>query len=80
MKYFAFAINEYRYKQISYTVHNHLRQAQISAHRMRGTYKGTPQSDMYGEIIEGLDNFKKWAVECGYDIDFENRILIYKGE
>lgn len=72
--FYAFALNEYRYKHLCFTVHHKQQAAEKSAYR---PYRGSAYSDYAAEVIEGKDAFVKWAKECNYTIDWEKRTLTH---
>lgn len=79
-KFYAFALNEYRYRVRSFTVHVSQEQAEKAAYRAARGYNGTAQTDLEQIVIEGHEVFINWAEGCGYEIDWENRLIKYKGE
>jgi hypothetical protein len=39
-----------------------------------------PESDLYPQIIAGLEGLEEFARESFYDIDWDEKILIYRGQ
>jgi hypothetical protein len=72
-KYYAFALNEYRYKRISFSVHRTLKAAERAAFKFAGPYKGNAYSDLEQYVLTDIE---AWADEYSYSIDWDNRILI----
>lgn len=75
--FYAFVVNEYHYKRISFSKHYSRIQAEKAAYR---PYGGTAQSDLSPMILNGKDALIKWAEECDYAIDFEEQTLSFRGE
>lgn len=80
-EFFAFALNEWQYKRVSFTRHYALEQAEKAAYRITSSrYKGSDYTDLSPEVIEGREAFIKWAEDCSYEINWKDQCLIYKGE
>lgn len=89
-QYFAFALNEFKFRRISFTAHRTQEAAEASAYKLSGQrrrgamrdFNGAESaySDLYPEIKCSREELEAWAKECHYKIDWKNRILLYKGE
>lgn len=76
LKFYAFAMNEYNYKVVPFSVHKGIVPAQRAAHKAAGPYKDTAQSDMHEYVEEDLEAF---ALESGYVIDWSTQRLLHHG-
>ena len=77
--YYAFAVNEYQYRRIPFSVHYNRVAAERAAHKFAGPYRGNATSDMTEIVFEGKDKLIEWTQECAYEIDWKQRVLVYKG-
>lgn len=86
-KFYAFALNEFQYKRVPFTMHSTQKMAEESAYKLSGQGKfqhvrsgdRSAESDLYPEVISGLEQFEAWAIECNYFINWPKRELVYKG-
>ncbi len=79
-KFYAFEINEFRYRRVSFSVHNTLIQAEKAASKNAKKFVNgvSPvNADVSPMVLQGTYGLEAWALECGYDIDWENRMLIF---
>lgn len=87
-RFYAFALNEFQYKRVQFSLHRTQVAAEAAAYRFSGQkrrqkrrdFNGTeaPQDDLFPQVIAGLEGFEKWAKESRYKIDWTNRELIYQ--
>ena len=74
-EYFSFASNEYHYRRIHFYRSFSQVAAETKAYR---PYRGTAQSDMDTTVLVGRQALVEFAEKAGYDIDWKNRLLIYR--
>ena len=87
-RFYAFALNEFRFRRVSFTMHNTQVAAEKSAYKQSGQAKfrnvrsgdRSAESDLYPQVIAGLEGFEAFALESNYEIDWDNQVLIYKGD
>jgi hypothetical protein len=87
-RFYAFALNEFRYRRVGFTCHQTQVAAEKSAYQQSGQsrFEGVrsgdraPESDLYPQIIAGLEGLEEFARESFYDIDWDEKILIYRGQ
>lgn len=87
--FYAFALNEYSYRRVSFTRHKSRIAAETSAYKLSGQkrrgimrdYNGaeTAQNDLYPQVIEGTDALEAWAKESSYKVDYNAGLLLYMG-
>lgn len=85
MKYYAFALNEYRYKKISFSVHNIQLCAERAAYKASGQAKyqhvrsgdRCAESDLYPFVFDEKE-FLKFIKESNYKVDYKNKVMIYE--
>lgn len=75
-KFYAFVINEYFYRRIPFRRFYKRIRAESYTYR---EYKGTAQSDLEPMIFAGQNEFIKWAEENNYEILWNEKLLIYRG-
>jgi hypothetical protein len=87
--YFAFALNEFRYRRVHFTKHKTKEAAEKSAYRLSGQdrrrrrrdFNGAESAndDLYPHVLNGKAALDSWAKECNYKIDFKEMVMIYVG-
>lgn len=79
-EYFGFALNEYQYRRVAFSRHFSQEAAERAHYHPFRHEEDSHRNDLSTTVIEGRAEFEKWAEECEYEIDWENKILIYKGK
>lgn len=72
--YYAFHLNEYKYKTLYFTRHKK-RETAEKFHYV--PYRGSCYTDYETTIIQGKEALEKWANENYYKIDWENKVLLF---
>lgn len=86
-RFYAFALNEFRYRRVYFTMHTTQVAAERAAYKRSGQAKfngvrsgdRAPESDLYPQIVAGLECFEAYAKESNYKIDWPNKVLVYQG-
>lgn len=85
--FFAFALNEFNYKRVGFSTHKTQVTAEAHAYRYSGQKQRarnrrwagaeSAYSDLFPQVVAGLDAFLKFAEESNYTIDWKYRVLIH---
>lgn len=83
--YYAFALNEYSYRRVSFSMHRTLVGAQKSAYKQSGQSRfigvrsgdRSAESDLYPHVFTFVE-FIEFAAESSYFINWDDQILEYK--
>ncbi len=87
-RFYAFAMNEFHFRRISFTMHKTQHSAEGAAYRHSGQARrskrrdengaATAADDLYGQIIAGYEGFVAWCAQCNYRIDWDRREILYQ--
>lgn len=85
--FYAFALNEFRFKKVSFTTHRTQTEAERSAYEQSGQSARSKRrdwigaesahDDLYPQVVAGLEGFEVFAKESNYRIDWDERMLYY---